>query len=336
MAGHLRRHLESEMLPQSSLVFNAVPQLRILRAIAPANFQRGRQPEDRRSDGCAGLARSPPPALRLPGVRAGTGCSWGSASISTFASLPTGSPSWGWGLDQEAGRLLPSASCKRTEFLFVVVQSLSRVRLFAIPRTAARQAPLSSAISWSLLRFMPIELMMPSNHPILCLPPRPDPHLLLLPSVFPSIRVFSNESVVGIRWPKYWSFSFSISPSSEYSGLISFRMDWLDLLEFLLLVGLLLALSPRVAALLACGVGDEGRTKTLPGICRALFSDSGTCLRPNQGCLLGSHSIPLMSTSWSPGTLSLSPVLLGHFLSNHQWSFAMGKPLILGKPALPR
>ena len=122
---------------------------------------------------------------------------------------------------------------------------------------------------------MPIELMMPSNHPILCLPPGPDPHLLLLPSVFPSIRVFSNESVLGIRWPKYWSFSFSISPSSEYSGLISFRMDWFDLLEFLLLVGLLLALSPQVAALLARGVVDEGRTRILPGICRALFSDLG-------------------------------------------------------------
>ena len=129
MAGHLRRYLESEMLPQSSLVFNAVPLLRILRAIAPANFQRCRQPEDRRSDGCAGLAGSPPPALRLPGVPAGTGCSWGSASISTFASLPTGPPSRGWGLDQEAGRLLPSGSCKRTEFLFIVVQSLSHVRL---------------------------------------------------------------------------------------------------------------------------------------------------------------------------------------------------------------
>ena len=89
---------------------------------------------------------------------------------------------------------------------------------------AVHQALLSITISWSLLKLMSIELVMPSNHLILCCP------LLLLPSIFPSIRVFSNKSVLHIRWPKYWSFSFSISPSSEYSGLISFRMDWLDLL----------------------------------------------------------------------------------------------------------
>ena len=104
------------------------------------------------------------------------------------------------------------------------VQPLSRVRLFATPWTAARQASLSMTNSWSLLKLMSIELVMPSNHLILC------PPLLLLPSIFPSIGVFSNESVLGIRFPKYWSFSFSISPFSEYSGLISFRMDWLDLL----------------------------------------------------------------------------------------------------------
>ena len=92
------------------------------------------------------------------------------------------------------------------------------------PWTAACQASLSIANTWSLLKLMFIELVMPSNHVILCCP------LLLLPSIFPSIRVFSNESVLGIKWPKYWSFSFSISPSSVYSGLISFRMDWLDLL----------------------------------------------------------------------------------------------------------
>ena len=101
---------------------------------------------------------------------------------------------------------------------------LSRVRLFATPWTAARQAFLSFPISQSLLKLMSIESVMLSNHLILCLP------LLLLPSIFPSIRVFSNESVLHIRWPTYWSFSFSLSPSSEYSGLISFRMDWLDLL----------------------------------------------------------------------------------------------------------
>ena len=101
---------------------------------------------------------------------------------------------------------------------------LSRVQLFATPLTAACQASLSIANSWSLLKLMSIESVMPSNHLILCHP------LLLPPSIFPSIRVFSNESVLCIRWPKYWSFSSSISPSSEYSGLISFRIDWFDLL----------------------------------------------------------------------------------------------------------
>ena len=104
------------------------------------------------------------------------------------------------------------------------VQSLSRVQLFATPWTAACQASLSITNSWSLLKLMSVVLVMPSNHLILCHP------LLLLPSIFPSIRVFSNESVHHIRWPMYWSFSFCISPSSEYSGLISFRIDWLDLL----------------------------------------------------------------------------------------------------------
>ena len=106
---------------------------------------------------------------------------------------------------------------------FSPVQSFSRVRLFATPWTAARQASLSITHSWSPRKPMSIESVMPSNHLILCCP------LLLLPSIFPSIRVFSNESVLHIRWPKHWSFSFSISPSNEYSGLISFRMDWLDL-----------------------------------------------------------------------------------------------------------
>ena len=104
------------------------------------------------------------------------------------------------------------------------VQLLSCVRLFVTPWTVALQAFLSNTSSWSLLKLMSIQSVMPSNHLILCHP------LLLLPSIFPSIRVFCNESVLHIRWPKYWSFSFSISPSNEYSGLISFRMDWLDLL----------------------------------------------------------------------------------------------------------
>ena len=105
-----------------------------------------------------------------------------------------------------------------------LVQLLSRVRLFATPRIAVQQASLSVTISWIILKLMSIELVMPSNHLTLCHP------LLCLPSIFPSIRVFSNKSALCIRWPKYWSFSFTISPSVEYSGLISFRIDWLDLL----------------------------------------------------------------------------------------------------------
>ena len=107
---------------------------------------------------------------------------------------------------------------------FSSVQSLSCVQLIATPWTEACQASLSITNSRSSLKLMSIELVMPSSHLILCRP------LLLLPSIFPSVRVFSNESVLRVRWPKYWSFSFSISPSNECSGLISFRMDWLDLL----------------------------------------------------------------------------------------------------------
>ena len=108
--------------------------------------------------------------------------------------------------------------------LFFVVQSLSHVQLFATARTAARQASLSFNISRSLLKLMSIKSVMPSNHLILCY------LLLLLPSIFPSIRVFSNELAFSIRRPKYWSFSFIISPSNEYSGLTYFRIDWFDLL----------------------------------------------------------------------------------------------------------
>ena len=107
--------------------------------------------------------------------------------------------------------------------MFNSVQSLSHVQLFATPWTAAHQATLSITNSQSLLKLTSLKSVIPSNHLILCHP------LLLLPSIFPSIRVFSDKSVLRIRWPKYWSFSFTISPSNEHSGLISFRMDWLDL-----------------------------------------------------------------------------------------------------------
>ena len=107
---------------------------------------------------------------------------------------------------------------------FSSLQLLSHVRLSVTPWTAALQASLSIADSWGLLKFLSIELVMPSSHLTLCHP------LLLPPSIIPSIRVFSNESALRISWPKCWSFRFSVSPSTEYSGLISFRMDWLDLL----------------------------------------------------------------------------------------------------------
>ena len=112
---------------------------------------------------------------------------------------------------------------KRSLFFFVAVQSLSCVWFFVTPCPSAHWASLSFTISWSLLRLMPLKSMMPSNHIVLCYP------LLLLPSIFPSITVFSNESVLCIMWSKYWSFSFNIHSSNEYSGLISFRMDWMYL-----------------------------------------------------------------------------------------------------------
>ena len=114
----------------------------------------------------------------------------------------------------------------KTAWWFSSVQSLSHVLLFATPWTVACQASLSFTVSQSLLKPMSSELVMPSNYLILCL------SLLLLPSVFPSIMVFSNESALHIRWPKCWSFSFSVSPSNEYLGMISFRIDWFDLLAF--------------------------------------------------------------------------------------------------------
>ena len=131
---------------------------------------------------------------------------------------------------------------------FSSVQSLSLVRLFVTLWIAACQASLSITNSWNLLKLMSIESVMPSNHLILCCP-------LLPPSIFPSIRVFSNESVLCISWPKYWSFSFSISPSNEYSGLISFRIDWFDLLSVkATLKSLLQHQSSKVSILLCSAV----------------------------------------------------------------------------------
>ena len=123
---------------------------------------------------------------------------------------------------------------------------LSRVQLFVTPWTATHQASLSITNSWSLLKLTSIESVMPSNHLTLCRP------LLLLPSVFPRMRVFSNVSVLRIRWPKYWSISFSISPSNEYSGLISFRIDWLDLLPVQGTLKSLLQLHSLKTSILQC------------------------------------------------------------------------------------
>ena len=128
---------------------------------------------------------------------------------------------------------------------FSSVQSLSCVQLFVTPWTAACQASLSITNSWSLLKLWSSESVMPSNHLILSRP-------LLLPSVFPTIRVFSNESVLHIRWPNYWSFSFSISPPNEYSGLISFRMGWLDLLAVQGTLKSLLQCHSSKASILQC------------------------------------------------------------------------------------
>ena len=127
------------------------------------------------------------------------------------------------GIQGDKGDESSQTSGKNINIQFSSVQWLSRLQLFATPWTVARQASLSITNSRSLLKLMSIESGMPSNYLILC-------HPILLPLVFPSIGIFSNESVLLLRWPKYWSFSFSISPSNKYSGLISFRMDWFDLL----------------------------------------------------------------------------------------------------------
>ena len=131
-------------------------------------------------------------------------------------------------------------------YLVSSVQSLSRVQLFATPGSAACQASLSIINSWSLLKLISMEPMMPPNHLILCHP------FLLLPSIFPRISIFSNELALHIRWPKYWSFRFSISPSSDYSGLISFRIDWFDLLAVQETLKSILHYHSSTASLLWC------------------------------------------------------------------------------------
>ena len=143
-------------------------------------------------------------------------------------------------------RILSAFSCSKRWSFRVSVQLLSRVWLYATPWTAAGQASLSITNSWNLLRLTSIESVMPSNHLILCHP------LLLLPSIFTIIRVFSNELALHIRWPKYWSFSFNISPSNEHPGLIPFRMDWLDLLAVQGTLKSLLQLHSSKASILRC------------------------------------------------------------------------------------
>ena len=156
---------------------------------------------------CCRETRACPPGRRLSPACA---CAWGLPDVRRCLQM-TGNRELMW--EKPKGLLSPSVGMKRVLFLF----RYSVIQLFATPPTAACQACLSFTISQSLLKLMSIESMMPSNHLILCCP------LLLLPSIFPSISVFSNESALCIRWPKYWSFNFSISPSNEDSGLISFR-----------------------------------------------------------------------------------------------------------------
>ena len=175
---------------------------------------------------------------------------------------------------------------KRIEHV-IVVQSLSRIWLFVTPWTAAHQATLSFTISQSLLKLMSIELVMPSNHLTLCWP------LLLLPSVLPSIRVFSTESVLHIKWPKYWSFSFSINPSNEYSGLICFRIDLLDLLAVQgtlknLLHQFLWLLSPDIPRVLESESQDPW-TKTIYEIQEG--GDMGVPMADSCWCMTENHKI---------------------------------------------
>ena len=179
------------------------------------------------------------------------------------------------------------ASSLKSSCQFSSVQSLSRVRLFATPWTAARQASLSITNFWSLPKLMSIESVMPSNHLILSRP------LLFLPSIFPSIRVFSNESTLCIRWAKYWSFNFNISPSNEHSGLISFRMDWLDL--------------PAVQGILKSLLQHHSSKASR---CQQGYSPSEICRGASfLGC---GAAIPDILWLLDPALLSLPPLSPGH------------------------
>ena len=178
----------------------------------------------------------------------------------------------------DIGETKREENSKWYKYQFSSVQSLSRVWLFGTPWTAARQASLSITNSQSLLKLMSIESVMPSNHHILCRP------LLLPSSIFPSVRVFSTESVLCIRWPKYWSFSFSVSPSNEYSGLISFRMDWLDLLHTLVDI----YWGHFMSESLCKGLKDGGGTARLdPEKKKKWFLPRGHTLKPGRWLLSG-------------------------------------------------
>ena len=179
---------------------------------------------------------------------------------------------------------------------FSSIQSLSRVSFFATPWTAALQASLSIANSRSPPKPMSIELMMPSNHLILCHP------FLLLPSIFPSIRVFSNQSALHIRWSKYWSFSFNISPSSEHPGLISFRMDWLDLLAVQGILKSLLQHHSSKASILLCSANQSVTT----------LWDSAFRSHSFQNPLSQSHSLGVWGTTgiWGKDDSLIHGILL--------------------------
>ena len=215
------------------------------------------------------------------------------------------------------------------------VQSLSRVWLFATPWTEARQASLSITNSQSLLKLMSIALVMPSNHLILCNP------LLLLPSIFASISIFSSKSVLHIMWPKYWSFSFSISPSNEFSGLISFRIDWLDLVSVQGMLKSLLQHHSSKASILLCSAFimvqlshpymTTGKTIALTrwtfagkvmSLLFSMLSIGYTFSSKEQSSFNFMATVTICSDFWSPRKLSLSLFpLFPHLFAMKWWDW---------------